>query len=219
MPDIAKDWPETVAEARAVQEALRSRVVTEDRFADIRYVAGTDVGFRDGGRITRAAVAVLAYPSLERVEYALAEEPTRFPYVPGYLSFREVPAILAALAKLRHKPDLFLCDGQGIAHPRRFGLACHLGVIADIPSVGVAKSRLTGTHEEPGSTRGSRVDLKDGKETIGTVLRTRDNVRPLYISSGHRVGLESACRLVLDCLTRYRLPETTRWADRLASRK
>ncbi len=212
-------WPTTAAEARTVQEALRGQVVLHDDYTEPRFVAGTDVGFKDSGRITRAAVTVLSFPALELVEYAIAEEPTRFPYVPGYLSFREVPAILAALNKLKQRPDLLLCDGQGIAHPRRFGLACHLGVLTNIPSIGVAKSRLVGEHEEPGAERGARAELIHQGELIGAVLRTRDKVKPLYISTGHRISLDSACELVLRCLTRYRLPETTRWADRLASQR
>ena len=138
-----------MAKARAIQEALRDRVITQNRFAEVKTVAGVDVGFDKHGAVTRAAVAVLRFPSLELCERAVARTPTRFPYVPGYLSFREVPAVLKALRKLKTRPDLILCDGQGLAHPRRFGLACHLGVLVDIPSVGVAKSRLVGEHDEP----------------------------------------------------------------------
>ena len=139
--------------------------------------------------------------------------------MPGLLSFREVPALLAALEALDQMPDLLLCDGQGLAHPRRFGLACHLGVLSGLPSIGVAKSRLIGEHAEPGLEKGSWVPLLDDGETIGAVLRTRHGVRPLYISIGHRVALETAIAYVLACTPRYRLPETTRLADRLASSK
>ncbi|HEY9147853.1 MAG TPA: deoxyribonuclease V, partial [Gammaproteobacteria bacterium] len=146
-----------------------------------------------------------------------AREPTRFPYVPGLLSFREVPAVLAALEQLSALPDLLLCDGQGIAPPRRLGIASHLGVLLDLPTIGVAKSRLVGEHAEPGEEKGAWQPLTDKGETLGCVLRSRSNVKPLYISPGHRVSVESARHWVMACLTRYRLPETTRWAHRLAS--
>jgi len=211
------DWPDDIAAARAVQEALRSRVVREDRLGPVNTVAGIDVGFEDGGRITRAAVAVLAFPALEPVAQAISRRPTRFPYVPGYLSFRELPAVLEALERLAALPDLILCDGQGLAHPRRFGLACHLGVLTDIPCIGVAKSRLIGSHAELPPDKGQWVPLRDKDETIGAVLRTRTRVSPVYVSIGHRVRLETAIDYTLRCTTRYRLPETTRHAHRLAS--
>ncbi len=140
----------------------------------------------------------------------------RFPYVPGYLSFREIPAVLAVLERLTVRPDVILCDGQGIAHPRRCGLASHLGVVSGLPTIGVAKSRLVGDHDEPGLNRGDWVPLMDKGEIIGAVLRTRTGVKPIYVSIGHRVGLETAIRLVLACTPRFRLPETTRAADRLS---
>jgi deoxyribonuclease V len=140
-----------------------------------------------------------------------------FPYVPGYLSFRELPAVLKALEQLKTIPDMFLCDGQGIAHPRRFGIACHLGVLTDIPSIGVAKSRLVGTYQEPGPNKGDQSNLYDDDEQIGVVLRTRNHVKPLFISPGHRISMSSATQWVLNCITRYRLPETTRMAHKLAS--
>jgi deoxyribonuclease V len=210
-------WPTTVADARVVQESLRGKVVTRDRLRRVRTVAGIDVGFEQHGRITRAAVVVLDFPALTLRAAAVARSPTRFPYVPGYLSFREVPAVLAALARLKTKPDLLLCDGQGRAHPRRFGLACHLGVLTGIPSIGVAKSRLIGTHESLPDTRGARVPLVDKGEVIGAVLRTRAGVKPLYVSIGHRLSLATAIDCVLRCTASYRLPETTRYAHRLAS--
>jgi deoxyribonuclease V len=206
-----------VPQARAVQEALRGRVVTRDRAGRVRHVAGIDVGFERGGRVTRAAVVVLSFPELVPVEQAVVRQPTRFPYVPGYLSFREIPAVLAALARLAVRPDLLLCDGQGYAHPRRFGLACHLGVLTDTPSIGVAKSRLIGEHDALAPEKGSWVPLRDQGEVIGAVLRTRTAVKPLFVSVGHRVSLKTAIRYVLACTTRYRLPETTRRAHHLAS--
>jgi deoxyribonuclease V len=214
---FAHSWDVTPAQARAIQLEGRTRVATEDRLGEVRRVAGIDVGFEAGGSVTRAAVAVLGMPSLALVESAVVRLPTRFPYVPGLLSFREIPAVLEALAQLSVPPDLLLCDGQGFAHPRRFGLACHLGVLADLPSIGVAKSRLTGTHESLPEPKGAWVPLLDGEETIGAVLRTRRSVAPLFVSIGHRVSLPTAIRWVLACTTRYRLPETTRQAHRLAS--
>ena len=201
----------------ALQAELRSRVETEDRIGIVRHVAGVDVGFEDGGATTRAAVAVLDVGQLALVERAVVREPTRFPYVPGLLSFREAPAVLAAFERLRVAPELILYDGQGFAHPRRFGIASHLGVLLDAPTIGVAKTRLIGTHRVPPDRRGAWVPLRDGEETIGAVLRTRAGVKPLYVSIGHRVSLESAVRWTMACVTRYRLPETTRWAHRLAS--
>lgn len=201
----------------ALQEQLRDRVIREDQIGAVQHVAGIDVGFESGGKVTRAAVAVLSFPELELVDSVLAREPTRFPYVPGLLSFREAPAVLTAFARLGIMPDLLLYDGQGIAHPRRFGIASHVGLLLDLPSIGVAKTRLTGEHGPVPAAKGEWTPLTDGGETIGAVLRTRANVKPLFISIGHRVSLETAVSYVMACLTRYRLPETTRWAHRLAS--
>jgi deoxyribonuclease V len=210
-------WPTGIAEARAIQESLRGKVVARDRLGKIGTVAGIDVGFEKRGTVTRAAVVVLDFPGLAPVEQAVARQPTRFPYVPGYLSFREAPAVLAALKKLRTRPDLLLCDGQGLAHPRRFGLACHLGLLLDIPSIGVAKSRLIGMHGEVPEQKGGWAALEDDGEVIGAVLRTRTGVKPVYVSIGHRISLATAIDHVMRCTTRYRLPETTRYAHRLAS--
>jgi deoxyribonuclease V len=209
-------WSPTVAEAKLIQTELRSQVITTDRLGNVERVAGLDAGFDRVAGITRAAVVVLSFPALEVLEEAIAEIPTTFPYVPGYLSFREVPALLAALAKLTLTPDLLLCDGQGYAHPRRFGLACHLGVLLDCPTIGVAKSRFIGIHGEPGQEKGDWVPLMDGDETIGAVVRSRSHTKPLYISIGHRLSLPTAIDYVLRCTPKYRLPETTRRADRLS---
>jgi deoxyribonuclease V len=217
MRSISHSWNLTPRAAIALQQRLRSRVIRLGRPRQVRTVAGTDVGFERGGGIARAAVAVLSFPQLELVDYAVARRQARFPYVPGLLSFREVPALLAALDQLRVRPDLLLCDGQGLAHPRRFGIACHLGLICRIPSIGVAKSRLIGNHGEPPQRRGAWVPLRDRGETIGAVLRSRTGTRPIYVSIGHRVSLPVAVRYVMACTTRFRLPETTRWAHRLAS--
>ena len=212
-----QDWPSTPREAVMLQQKLRTAVVTKDDLGTIRYVAGVDVGFEEQGRVTRAAVAVLNWPDLQLHDQAIARRPTTFPYIPGLLSFREVPAVLDALIQLKTTPDLLLCDGQGLAHPRRFGIACHLGLLVNLPSIGVAKSRLVGQHQEVSDQRGDWQPLMDRNELIGAVLRTRPQTKPLYISSGHRVSLTSAIAYVMGCTTRYRLPETTRWAHRLAS--
>ncbi|MDH5512650.1 MAG: deoxyribonuclease V, partial [Gammaproteobacteria bacterium] len=190
-------WPRRVAEARRLQEQLRSRVVTQDRLGVVETVAGIDVGYEKNGTVTRAAVVVLDFPALTVREQAIARRPTRFPYVPGYLSFREAPAVLAALKRLRTRPDLLLCDGQGLAHPRRFGLACHLGLLLDTPSIGVAKSRLIGTHGRVPAKKGSWTALEDNGEVIGVVLRTRMDVKPVYVSIGHRICLATAIDYVL----------------------
>jgi deoxyribonuclease V len=210
-------WDISPTAAIAIQQQLRGEVVREDRLGPVRHVAGVDVGFEEGGEITRGAVAVLGFPSLELVDHAIFRAPTCFPYVPGLLSFREVPAVIGALEKLTVIPDLLLCDGQGIAHPRRFGIASHLGLLCGIPSVGVAKTRLVGEYGPVPEGRGEWVPLLDHGETIGAVLRSRPGVKPLYISIGHRISLATALDYVMACVTRYRLPETTRWAHRLAS--
>jgi deoxyribonuclease V len=217
MRKLRHSWNLTPTEAIALQHRLRSRVVRMGRPQPVRCVAGTDVGFERGGGITRAAVAVLSFPGLELMDYAIARLPTRFPYVPGLLSFREIPALLAALEKLSVQPDLILCDGHGYAHPRRFGIASHLGVYLGIPTIGVAKSRLVGEHGPPMQRRGAQAPLRDRGETIGAVLRTRPHTLPVYVSIGHRVSLPVAVRYAMACTAAYRLPETTRWAHRLAS--
>jgi deoxyribonuclease V len=211
------DWDLTPMQARELQERLRERVVREDRLGRVAHVAGIDVGFEDEGRMTRAAVAVLSFPELQLVEQAIARLPTAFPYVPGLLSFREAPAVLAALERIAAPPDLILYDGQGIAHPRRFGIASHVGVLAGIPTIGVAKTRLIGEYGKVGDARGAWSPLIDKGELIGAVLRSRAGVKPLFVSIGHAISLNTAVGWVMACTSRYRLPETTRWAHRLAS--
>ena len=210
-------WQLSPTDAIQLQKQLATQVIRNDKFGEINYVAGVDVGFENNNQITRAAVAVLCFPELELVEHAIARRPTEFPYIPGLLSFREIPSVLDALNKIKQTPDLLLCDGQGIAHPRRLGIAAHLGIISDLPSIGVGKSRLIGKHEAVPETKGEWTALIDHGETIGAVLRTRPGIKPLYISSGHKICLESAIKYVMACITRYKLPETTRWAHRLAS--
>ncbi len=213
-------WALTIEEAIAIQEKLRGEIITSDSFPEpVQYVAGVDMGFEAEGTISRAALAVLSFPDLKLLEYAIARRPTSFPYVPGFLSFREIPAVLDALEKINIIPDLILCDGQGIAHPRRFGIASHLGLILDMPTIGVAKSLLIGKHQEVPEEKGSWQPLLNRGETIGAVLRTRTGTKPVYVSSGHRISLTTAIDYVLRCTPKYRLPETTRIADKLASQK
>ena len=214
---ILHPWNLSPDEAIALQRELRTHLILDDRLGPVRRVAGVDVGFEAGGTVTRAAVAVLRYPELDLLETAIARRPTTFPYIPGLLSFRELPAVLEALEQLSELPDLLLCDGQGIAHPRRLGIASHLGLLVDLPSIGVAKTRLCGTHQELPNQRGAWTPLRMDNEVIGAVLRTRPGVKPLYISPGHRISLDTAIQYVMACCPRYRLPETTRHAHRLAS--
>lgn len=182
-----------------------------------RTIAGVDVSFDKHDPLLHAGVVVLDAASLETVEEVAVSREVDFPYVPGYLSFREIPPLLAAFELLRSVPEVILCDGHGRAHPRRFGLACHLGLILGVPSIGCAKSRLVGEHREPGPKRGASVRLLHEGELIGRVLRTRRGVKPIYVSIGHRVSLETACKLALRCAPRFRLPEPIRRAHRLVN--
>lgn len=216
---IRHAWDVDAREAVAIQNRLRGALITKDDLGPVHRIAGVDVGFEDRGRTTRAAVVVLDPEELRPLDSVLVRRPTRFPYIPGLLSFREVPAVLDALARLDAPPDLVLCDGQGVAHPRRMGIACHLGLVTGLPTIGVAKSRLTGRHGPVPEGRGEWTPLYDGGETLGAVLRSRPGVKPIYVSGGHRVGLETAIAWVMRCVTRYRLPETTRAADALASNR
>ena len=216
-------WNLTTAEARDVQLRLRDRVERADRLSKLACVAGADIALElpeprswETGK-GRAIAGVVAYrfPQMEEMERAAAITPLNFPYVPGLLSFREIPALLAAFAKLRCAPDLIFCDGHGYAHPRRFGLACHLGVLLDRPTIGVAKSRLIGDHREPGKRVGSTAPLVDPEsgERVGAVVRTATGVKPVYVSLGHRVSLERAVELTLAVSDGYRIPRPTRDAD------
>ena len=212
-------WTRQPAEAIAIQQRLRHEPVVAPLSTPVRWLAAVDTGYADAGRIARAAAVLFELPALTPVEQQLAELPVEFPYVPGLLSFRELPAVVAALLRLSRRPDLILCDGQGIAHPRRLGIASHLGLLVDIATIGVGKSRLIGHHAEVGSCKGDWVPLLDKGERIGSVLRTRTGVKPLYISPGHRVDHEQAIDWTLATTTRYRLPEPIRLADRLASNR
>ena len=221
MSDALPHWTGDTAPLRALQQTLAQQVVLRDAFAKpLRTVAGFDVGFEDGGATTRAAAVLLDADTLAVLDRQVARLPTRMPYVPGLLSFRELPALLAALAQLPQAPDLAFVDGHGIAHPRRLGIAAHFGVATGLPSIGVGKTILTGEarmalHE----MRGAFTPLRDGAAQIGWLLRSKPGCLPLVVSPGHRVALASAPELVMRFTTTYRLPEPTRLADRLASRR
>ena len=231
---IRHRWDVTTGEAREIQESLRKKWQGTDRLATLRTVAGLDAAFvfegsqafkkpsrsnalRDANRAI-AGVVLFRYPEMLELERVTAEVPLEFPYVPGLLSFREIPGLLAALGKLRRMPDLLFCDGQGYAHPRRMGLASHLGVILDLPSIGCAKSLLIGKHGAVGRQQGEWSAICDGDEAIGAALRTRTDCAPMYISAGHRVSLETALRLTLSVCDGTRVPQPTREADRFVSR-
>lgn len=208
-------WNITPQKARGIQEKLRTQVIQTDEFGVINTVAGVDIGIREN--TAQASVIVLSYPDLHVVDGIVTQYKVSFPYIPGILSYREIPPLLVAFAYLKTRPNLIIVDGQGIAHPRRFGLASHLGLILDIPTIGCAKSRLCGTYVEPDKEKGSFTHLLDDTEIIGAVLRTRSRVSPVYVSIGHKISLDSAIRITLDCCTRFRLPETTRYAHKAAS--
>jgi deoxyribonuclease V len=211
-----EDWPTTVEEALAVQDRLRGRVDLADDCPELPpTVTGLDVAYDDTGGIV-AAVVTLETAGLTVVEERTHRARAVFPYEPGLFAFRELPPLLTALERLDRAPDVLVCDGHGLAHPRRFGLACHLGVLTGRPAFGVGKTRFVGTHDSPGTARGSSVPLVDAGEVVGAVLRTQDGVKPVYVSAGHRIDLAHACRLTLALTPRYRLPETTRHADRLS---
>ena len=209
-------WDVSPAEAIRIQQDLAGLVRHEPLAAEPGTIAGVDVSIR--GDRARTAIVVVSMPDLAVVDQTTWEGDVPFPYIPGLLSFREMPCILPALEALQVWPDVFMTDSQGIAHPRRFGLACHLGVVLDWPAFGVAKSRLCGVYKEPGVKKGSRAALTDRDEPIGTVLRTRDRTHPVYVSVGHRITLAEAERLTLACCPRYKIPEPTRLAHALSYR-
>lgn len=213
------DWDGTAQQARALQRTLAERVILRDDFKAPRLIAGVDVGFEEQGAVTLAAAVLLDARSLQPVAHSVARIPTSMPYVPGLLSFRELPAVLQALRELPQAPDLIYCDGLGTAHPRRLGIASHLGVVTGLPTIGVAKKILVGNHGELPLHKGAHVPLEHAGEQVGWMLRSKDKVKPLIVSPGHRVSLASVVDLVLDCCRGYRLPEPTRLADRLASRR
>ncbi len=212
-------WDIGEADAISIQQQLSLQVIIKDQLTEINYIAGVDVAYAKHSDKMIATVVILDAQTLNVVESVTSEGTSQFPYIPGLFSFRELPALIEAFSKLEHTPDLVVCDGQGYAHPRRLGLACHLGVLFDVPSIGCGKTRLLGEYNEPEQQRGASAPLFDNKEVIGCVLRTQDNIKPLYISVGHRVSLETACEQVLKLTPKYRLPETTRQADQLVKIK
>lgn len=212
------DWDVNTLEARKLQEELAGRIVRSGNPGNIRLVAGIDVSVNRFSRRGTAAVVVLRHPELTVVETVVIGGEIRFPYVPGLLTFREAPLILAACEELTASPDLILVDGQGIAHPRRMGLAAHLGLFLERPTIGVAKSRLCGDYMMPDEVRGSVMELTDDGEVIGMVVRTKNGVKPLFISTGHKIGLDDAVAWTLACCRGFRLPEPTRQAHMAAKR-
>ncbi|MFI9719664.1 endonuclease V [Streptomyces sp. NPDC052396] len=218
---LPPDWPTTEAGARAVQDELRGRVILDEPGpapgAPLLAV-GLDVAYDDERDVVAAAAVALDAHTLEVVEEATAVGRVAFPYVPGLLAFREIPTVLAALERLTVTPGLLVCDGYGLAHPRRFGLASHLGVLTGLPAVGVAKNPFTFRYQDPGPRRGDSSPLLDGGEEVGRALRTRTGVKPVFVSVGHRVSLDAACAQVLALTRGFRLPETTRAADSLCRR-
>ena len=205
-------WEVSTARAREIQLSLAKQVIAEDEVITPRLIAGIDISAPDAQGVARGAVVVLSYPEFDIVEVKVAEGKIRFPYVPGLLSFRESPLILAACEKLCSLPDLVLVDGQGIAHPRRFGLASHVGLFLDLPTIGCAKSILCGQHRPVGEETGSHAELLDKGELVGAALRTKSGVKPIYVSVGHRISLASALQWVIRCCRGHRLPEPTRMA-------
>ena len=209
------EWDLSCKEAIAIQRCLASQV----RFIAMKkkptIVAGLDCAFSKDGKIIFAAAVVIDTSDFSIIETTTANRKVVFPYIPGLLSFRETPACIDAIEKLKTRPDVFIVDGQGIAHPRRLGIASHIGLLIDKPTIGCAKSRLIGTFEEPGNKKGSHNPLMDSGEEIGAVLRTRTDVKPLYVSVGHKCALDDAISIVLGCTTKYRLPEPSRLAHQL----
>jgi deoxyribonuclease V len=214
------EWNLEIEAAKTLQRELAQRVILEDdpRLQNVRYVAGVDMAINEEHNAARAAVVLLSYPEMEIVERHIYEEPIRMPYIPGLLSFREAPCVIGAFDKLRQQPDIVMVDGQGIAHPRRMGIGAHVGLWLDLPTIGCAKSLLTGHYDKNalGEEAGSWVPLIDKKETIGAVVRTRTRVNPMFISPGHHISLTTSIKFVLACGKGYRLPEPTRQADKLS---
>lgn len=209
-------WPTSAQEAVAIQHDLRHRVSLSYSGLPPQTIAGIDVGYDKEQKVSRCAIVVLSYPELVELHSVTHFKATPFPYVPGLLSFREAPVIMESLALLSYMPDILMIDGHGIAHPRRLGIAAHIGVLTDCPAIGVAKKRLCGAYTQPDIEKGSASPLMDGDTKIGTVLRSRKNVKPVFVSPGHKMDHENAINIVKSCLTRYRLPEPTRLADKLS---
>lgn len=211
------NWNLSYSQAIALQKSLSGKIRLIELKKQAETIAGIDCAFSGDKKRIIACVVLLKLPSFELIETANTVQKLTFPYIPGLLSFREAPACIVAVEKLKREPDAFLIDGQGLAHPRRFGLACHLGMFFDKPTVGCAKSRLTGSFEDPSLEKGSFCPLKDGREIIGAVVRTRSNVKPVFVSVGNKCLLKDAIKITLDCTTKYRIPEPTRFAHQLVS--
>jgi len=211
-------WDVSYEEAVSIQNELREKIIISPlTLKSVGTVAGADVSFDRPTNTMHAAVAIFSFPSLEPVEHAVAREKATFPYIPGLLSFREAPIVAKAFEKLSRSPDVLICDGQGVAHPRGVGLASHLGLLFDVPSIGCAKSRLCGEHGTVGPEVGESAPLKLSGRTVGAVLRTRKSVKPVFVSAGHLADLPGAVRMVLGCCTGFRLPEPTRRAHQLVT--
>ena len=214
----AYPWPGSLKEAKSLQLALAGKVSHVNTVPrELKYVAGMDISPPDAEGWVLGAVVVLRWPEMEIAEVRIGRARPPIPYIPGYLAFREVPAAIDALERLEIAPDVILVDGQGLAHPRRFGLACHLGLVTEVPTIGCAKSRLIGRYDTLDAQRGASSPMMDKGEVVGAAVRTRDNVSPVYVSVGHKVDLESAVATVLGCCRKYRLPETTRLAHKAAA--
>lgn len=214
-------WRISINEAREVQTKLRSHVLLNENglpLKSIQTIAAADISYSLRDKNLFAAVVIFSFPELELITAKAGKSIANFPYIPGYLSFREIPALISIFEELDENVDVILCDGHGIAHPRRFGIASHIGVILDKPSIGCAKSRLIGSYEEPPNEKGEYSNLYDGNEKIGIVLRTRNNVKPLFISPGNRLNFDDCRTIVLNCLTRYRIPEPLRFAHQYVNR-
>jgi deoxyribonuclease V len=211
--DLLHSWSLSPKEGVELQKRLRGRIISSDQFGEVRTVAGADVAFDRKTNTGYGGIIVFDCQSLEEIDRAGTSGKVTFPYVPGLLSFRETPLLLEAYERLSVQPDLIICDGHGIAHPRRFGFASHLGLLLDLPSIGCAKSKLIGEFEPSEPAAGKYSPLVDGKETIGAVLRTRSQVNPVFVSVGHKVSLPTAIEIVMNCSDGYRIPKPTRLAD------
>ncbi len=214
--DFSKPPSEEIRAAIATQNELRHKIVLKNDFEPLRTIAGVDVGYDLKKNLTKAVVAVMAWPSLELQTSVIAYADTNFPYISGLLAFREIPSILKALSCLKAPPDLLMVDGQGVAHPRRMGIAAHLGVVMNLPAIGVGKSRLYGKHDTLGFTKFAETALMDKGEMIGTLLRSKEKCNPLYISAGHKIDQQTALAITKQCFKGYRLPEPTRIADQIS---
>ncbi|MBI5748504.1 MAG: deoxyribonuclease V [Nitrospinae bacterium] len=215
-------WDISPAEAVEIQKNLREKIITENEHGEVRYIAGADISFNRKSLLGYAVVAVMTFPDLEVVEEKRIEAEIKFPYIPGLLAFREAPILLKAFEKLKIEPDLIIFDGQGIAHPRGMGIASHLGIILNKPTIGCAKSKLFGTYKEPGKNEGNFSYLYSPQETdnvIGAVVRTKSNTKPVFVSIGHKIDLQTSIKFILECRRGYRIPEPTRIAHNLVSKQ